>query len=321
MSRYGCLPKTPDARDYQFRVTAPYSGAFVDLSAGFPEAPYDQGQLGSCVSNGTAAILDYARAKQGLAALRRPSRLYIYWYGRELSGQPIDQDTGLQVRDGLTVVSNLGAPPEDQDWPYDITKFAQRPPLKADADAKLDEAVKFGAVNVADIDATIASGYPIVFGFTVHSSFESAAVAQTGVMPVPKHGEKDLGGHCVVACSTQIDGAQIGGIPGVKYRLVRNSWGHDGSWGLPSKPGYFYMPVSVMDGPEASDFWVLTGVSDPNGPTPPPSPAPFPGALVAAVQAAADDPKLAPLLAGRYTVSGEKAATAHLQAILAAPRS
>jgi C1A family cysteine protease len=266
---YGRLPKTPDARDYRFRAPRRYTGAFVDLTDGFPEPPYDQGQLGSCVSNGTAAILDYARAKQGLPPLKRPSRLFVYYNGRVRGGYPIGEDTGLEVRDGLAVVSKDGAPPEDADWPYDVARFTDKPPAQAYLDGVKDVAVKFGAVDQGDIDATIASGYPLVFGFSVRESFEGDELARTGIMPVPQPGEQEVGGHCVVVVSTAIDGREIGGIAGKRYRKVRNSWGTD--WG---QGGYFWMPVEVMDSADASDFWVLTTVSDPHGPTPPNPPEP-----------------------------------------------
>jgi len=329
VTRYGCLPKTPDARDFTFAAPQPWTGEHVDLSGAFPQAPYDQGQLGSCVAQGTAAILDYARVKQGLQPLDPPSRLFIYYCGRVRSGQPIDQDTGLQVRDGLTVAAKDGAPPE-LDWPYDIARFADRPPALAYDIAATDQAVAYGSVPHGGIDAAIAAGYPVVFGFTVYSSFEDQRTAATGVMPVPAGNEQVLGGHCVVACSTQLPGTYIPGAnPALLYRLVRNSWGHDGSWGLPSKPGYFWMPTVVMDGGDSSDFWTLTHVEDPNVPTPPtPTPpqpdpgpvAPFPAALVAAAQAAAGDPAVVTWL-HRHHVGTAAEVAARLRAVLAAPRA
>jgi C1A family cysteine protease len=284
---YGRLPHTPDPRDYLARAPKAYTGAYVDLSGGFPDPCYDQGQLGSCVSQAVAAAMDFDRRKQGLTPLSPPSRLFIYFVGRDEAGYPLDQDTGLQVRDGFKAVNTCGAPPESE-WPYadDPITFTKKPSKVAYTDGVLDEAVVYGAVT--SIDDMIASGYPVAIGFDVYDSFEdtsSTGVAATGVMPVPDVTvEKIVGGHCVLACSTVIDGKDIpGGLPGRWYRLCRNSWGHDGTWGLPTNPGHFYMPVDVMGGPMTSEAWQVTTVSSPDAPTPPPAPdpgaAPFPGAL------------------------------------------
>lgn len=313
---YGCLSKTDDARDYLFRVTAPWSGAFVDLTAGFPEAPYDQGQLGSCVSNGTAAAVDFARAKQGLAALNRPSRLFVYYQGRVRGGYPINQDSGLQIRDGFTVIAKDGAPAEDTDWPYDIARFAEKPPAQAYTDAALDQAVKFGSVAAGDIDATVASGYPVVFGVTLYESFESDAVARTGVVPMPAAGERQVGGHCMVIVSTRKPGAQIpGAVASLDYYRVRNSWGT--SWG---DGGYCWLPVQLVERC-ASDFWMVSAMEDPNGPTPPgppphpgPSPQPVPGALEAAAQRMVDDPAVTRWLSKGHDGDTRKVA-AHVREI------
>lgn len=261
---YGLLPTTPDPRDYRFAAPRPHSGAFVDLSPGIAQV-YDQGQLGSCVPNGTAAIVDYARAKQGLPAIG-PSRLFVYYQGRVRGGYPVDQDSGLQIRDGLTVVSKDGAPPET-DWPYNIDRFTEKPPAPAYSDGLQDLAVKFGQVAPADIDAAIEAGFPVIQGFDVHESFESAAVEKTGIVPMPKAGEQLLGGHCTVIVSTPKDGAEIGGIPGVTYRKTLNSWSD--SWAL---GGYYWAPLAFTQ-KYASDFWTLSAMSDPNGPQPPKPPA------------------------------------------------
>lgn len=262
---YGLLPTTPDPRDYRFQAAKPYTGAFVDLSGGFAQV-YDQGQLGSCVANGTSAAVDFARTKQGLAPIG-PSRLFVYYQGRVRGGYPIRQDTGLEIRDGFTVISKDGAPPET-DWPYDVSQFAVKPPAKAYTDGLDDQAVTYGQVAASDIDAAIAAGFPVVQGFTVMESFEADSVASTGIVPMPEPGEQELGGHCTVICSTPKDGKEIGGITGVPYRLHLNSWSAD--WGI---KGFYWAPVDFT-AKYASDFWTVSAMEDGHivPPTPPSDP-------------------------------------------------
>lgn len=262
---YGCLPSPPSPQDY--RVTAPqqWDGtAFVDLAAQFPEDPYDQLQLGSCVPNGAAACADYARARSGLTPFRRPSRLFIYWQGRKRGGYPTGSDTGLQIRDGFQVLAKDGAPPE-ADWEYDITRFAEQPPAQAYTDAAHDEALIYGAVAPGDVDHVIASGLPVAFGFTVHSSFESEQVARTGIAPAPHFWETEVGGHCMVATSTLRRGRDIGpdAVARRWYRKCRNSWGV--GWGL---QGHVWVPESVFEH-DASDYWAVTTMGDPAKPLAP----------------------------------------------------
>ena len=259
---YGCLPSAPDSRDYQLAPTHTWDAtSFTDLAALFPEGPYDQGQLGSCVPNGTAGCADFARARSGLKPFLRPSRLFIYWEGRKRAGYRTDQDTGLQIRDGFAVLRGVGAPPET-DWAYEIGRFTEQPPAQAYADATHDEALVYGAVKPGDIDHVIASGLPVCFGFTVHSSFESDAVAQSGVAPAPHFWEDEVGGHCMVATSTLRRGKDIGpaAVSRKWYRKCRNSWGL--GWGL---QGHVWLPESVFEH-DASDFWSVTTMGDPAAP-------------------------------------------------------
>lgn len=160
----------------------------------------------------------------------------------------VPQDAGAQVRDGIKSVATLGAPPET-DWSYDIAKFAQKPPPKAYADAKQDLVLTYARVNQdpAQMQGCLADGYPFVFGFTVYESFESQAVAATGVVPMPAAQEKTLGGHAVLA---------VGYDDSQQRFIVRNSWGT--GWGM---DGYFTMPYAYLTSRNlASDFWTITMV-------------------------------------------------------------
>jgi C1A family cysteine protease len=93
----------------------------------------------------------------------------------------------------------------------------------------------------------LAEGYPFVLGFTVYESFEGAAVAKSGVVPMPSHGEAIVGGHCVVA---------VGYENSKRVFLIRNSWGK--GWGV---KGYCTMPFEYLLSPQyASDFWTIRSI-------------------------------------------------------------
>ena len=142
-----------------------------------------------------------------------------------------------------------GRPPET-DWPYDITLFAVEPPPSAYADAASHKLLQYQRVlpRLNQIKSCLAAGFPFVFGFTVYESFESDAVAATGVVPMPGTSESVLGGHAVMAAG--YDDSQM-------RLIVRNSWGS--GWG---QAGYFTMPYAyVLDSDLASDFWTLRSVA------------------------------------------------------------
>jgi C1A family cysteine protease len=101
--------------------------------------------------------------------------------------------------------------------------------------------------NLNQLKGCLALGYPFVFGFSVYESFESATVARTGKVPMPKPREALLGGHAVLTV----------GYDDVEERfLMRNSWG--ASWGM---AGYFTMPFDYLVDPNlCDDFWTVKSV-------------------------------------------------------------
>jgi C1A family cysteine protease len=237
----------PDSRDYRYKNTAAKIGDRVDLRS-LCTPIEDQGNLGSCTGQAIAGAIEYLNNRSG-----RPtdiSRLFIYYYERAMIGT-VNVDSGAYIRDGIKVVFKNGSPLE-RFWPYNILKFRSRPSNSAITDAvkrrvTLYERISnfYGCINA------LASGYPVIMGFLVYSSFMSREVARTGIMPYPNvRGESLLGGHAVLLTGYDNDRGHF---------IARNSWGRN--WG---DGGYFYMPYGVVTNTAMSgDFWIIKNVNNP----------------------------------------------------------
>ena len=242
---YGWKPKLPSIKFpmYSARVDAAALPPKVDLRPDCP-AVYDQGQLGSCTGNGWAGAVEFLFLKQKLADFT-PSRLFIY-YNERADDNDIPQDSGAAISDGATAVTKFGCPHESL-WPYDITKFADPPPQTVFDDAKQHLVLQVQQVSqdLTSMKEVLASGLPVVIGFVVYPSFESDTVTKTGVVPMPGHHEKSVGGHCVMIVGYDDSHSQF---------ICRNSWGT--GWGL---AGYFMMPYAYLTNPRlSSDFWMAS---------------------------------------------------------------
>jgi len=251
IKRYGWVADVPDQRDHLYAAAPRILRRLPPKADLRPKCPpvYNQGQLGSCTGNAIAAAVEFERMKQNFTPAFAPSRLFIYYNERVIEGT-IASDSGAQIRDGIKAVAKQGDCPETL-WPYDIAKFAVRPPASAYSKAVLYKAIQYARVprTLWQMKGCLAYGYPFVFGFSVYQSFESAAVASSGAAPMPAPGEKLLGGHAVLAVG--YDDAQ-------QRFLVRNSWG--AAWGL---RGYFTLPYAYLADPNLSDdFWVIRLTAD-----------------------------------------------------------
>jgi C1A family cysteine protease len=241
---YGWLPDLPDHRDYRFAAehTAAQLPPKVDLHSIFPPV-YDQGQLGSCTANAIAGAYDYERRRQQLQFIN-PSRLFVYYNERVIEGSVLS-DSGAMLRDGIKTIAAQGVCPESL-WPYQIDKFAAKPPANCYTAAAQHKAVQYLSVaqDLVQMKSCLASGFPFVFGFTVYESFESQEVAKTGKIPMPAPGESILGGHAVAA---------VGYSDASQRFLARNSWG--AGWGI---NGYFTIPYAyLLDSNLADDYWTI----------------------------------------------------------------
>jgi C1A family cysteine protease len=220
----------------------------IDLRDKCPSV-YDQGALGSCTANAIAAAYEFNEIKESENDIFIPSRLFIYYNERNMENC-VDTDSGAQIRDGIKCINKIGVCKENE-WPYVIKNFTEKPNQNCFSNAKLHQSVTYSKI-VQTIDCMkqcLSDGYPFVFGFTVYSNFQTKEVEQTGIMSMPTDKDTIMGGHAVMA---------VGYNENKKCFVVRNSWGKE--WG---EDGYFYMPYKfIVNNDYCSDFWVIEKVKD-----------------------------------------------------------
>ena len=221
------------------KATSTATASRVDLRPRMPPV-YDQGQLGSCTANALCAALQYVHP-----AMPMGSRLFLYYNERRMEGDIFD-DAGAQLSDGVKCLETIGVCPESE-WPYVVSKFTVAPTARCYIDATKNRASI--ASYAVPCDATIMkrvlmSGYPFVVGIAVFPSFETAAVAKTGAVPMPDANEQCIGGHAVLC---------------VGYDDTRGTWTMRNSWGAGwGDHGYFYLPYAyLLDASLASDAWAV----------------------------------------------------------------
>jgi len=244
---YGWIPDLPDQRDLNFALPllAKPLPSKVDLHALCPPV-YDQGQVGSCTANATAAAVDFERKRQKLPFMT-PSRLFIYYNERVIENS-VNTDSGAMLRDGMKTIAKQGVCTESL-WPYNTAKVLTKPAAPCYAAAVSHKALQYLRLNqdVVSMKSCLAAGFPFVFGFTVYQSFEGGDVAITGKVPMPGPNEAVLGGHAVLA---------VGYSDASNRFLLRNSWGTQ--WGI---NGHFTMPYEYLaDSNLSDDFWTVQAV-------------------------------------------------------------
>ena len=246
--KYGWKNSNPDFRDFKCAIKRKTKIQSSDLRSLMPPV-YDQGQTSSCTGNAAGAAFEYDLIKQKFKPFI-PSRLFIYYNERVIENTVDQPDAGASIRDSVKALQTYGVPTEDL-WKFDLEKIVTKPTDDVYKAALKNKITSYAAVPKTDLNSLapiLTAGHPIIFGATLYDSFESEAVAKTGLVPMPGTKEGQVGGHAILIVGVDLD---------KKVFIVRNSWGE--GWG---DKGYCYMPIDYITNPDlCDDFWVINTVS------------------------------------------------------------
>lgn len=239
---YGCLEDDIDERDWPYKsIIRGRLPCRVDLRKCCSPVE-DQGPIGSCVAHGIVGNLE-ERLIHCQVKYEDLSRLYMYYVARYLQNET-QIDSGCSIRTALKALKKYGCCAERL-WEYKPDLFRIKPPQECYEDAKRYCNVAYYRVDsLKAVKKALAQGDPIIMGATLFDSFESDVVEHSGIVPMPKDGENEVGRHCMLI---------VGFMDATEQFIVRNSWGN--KWGL---KGYCMMPYKYIGNRElVSDLWVL----------------------------------------------------------------
>lgn len=234
----GWKPNRRDHRDARFLL--PHLAATVALAAegGIDQALMpeilDQGEEGSCTGHSAAYADQVLQARQGIPVVV-PARQFIYRMTRvQIEGVPADEDSGATIRDTCKAWAMFGLPPEAM-WPYLPENLAAAPtPEVVDEAAKHKLPLYLHCPTFWTVKAALAQGFPVIIGFPVPASVQSAECAKTGVIHPPGSDEEIVGGHAIC----------LQGYSDLTRRVrFPQSWGR--SWG---EDGYGYLDYGFFEG-------------------------------------------------------------------------
>jgi C1A family cysteine protease len=195
----------------------------------------DQGNLGSCVAQAAASLIEYYERKV-FGNHTEASRLFIYYNTRKLMNTEA-WDSGSSLKLGMAALVLFGAPPEKY-YPYVETNFTQSPEAFHYSFAANYKTLRYFRLDVPSIELNVllrtiktflAAQIPIMFGTTVYTSIDSAEVAATGNVPFPTSTESAEGGHALLAVGYD-DNKVIMDDNTDKTTgaiLIKNSWGKE----------------------------------------------------------------------------------------------
>lgn len=222
---------------------------------------HDQGSQGSCTGQSAVSLFEYMEKRAGGRHVDG-SRSFVYFNSRLHAKLNTNNDTGSYIRSTIKAVIMDGIA-EESKFPYNQKDWKTKPSEEIYRNALNFKGVKYVRLDdgngnlVEKIKTFINQGYAVNFGFSVYQCIDDVT-AKVPVLPFPSKGEKQLGGHAVIAVGyddnapskNKRDGnTTTGGF------YCQNSWST--AWG---NKGFFYIPYKYFEAGLALDVWTITSI-------------------------------------------------------------
>jgi len=242
--KLGYIKDKFDERDYLMRVYLPVVKLPEKVDYTKKMSPVrDQGDEGTCVGFATTVGMKEYQEKIDYEKLILLSPRFLYNECKKLDGMPDAEGTSIRV--AMKVLKKIGVCRENF-WPYKPHQN-DKPKSGAKEDAKKFRILTYARIlNLDELRHTLATKGPCVIGVYV---FSGMMETKTGKVPMPKKGERTLGGHAI--CPVGYDD---------KARMIKfkNSWSE--KWG---DKGYGYLPYNYIE-KYMMDAWSSVDIEDNN---------------------------------------------------------
>lgn len=244
MSRFGCIRDKFDDRDYLMRAYLPVVKLPKEVDYTQKMSPVrDQQDDGTCVGFAVASgmkeyqeMLDY----QKLVGL---SPRFVYSEAKKIDGMPGLE--GTTIRASMQALEKIGVC-QEKFWPYSPHQ-KDKPKEGAKTNAQKFRIITYARIlKLDELRMSLATKGPAVLGIEV---FKGMLKTKTGIVPLPKKGERSLGGHAITACGYDDE---------KELAKFKNSWAE--KWG---DKGFGYLPYAYIER-YMMDAWSSVDIEDPN---------------------------------------------------------
>lgn len=219
---------------------------------------HDQRTTGACVANALVKALEIQRVrKYGAAAHVDLSRLWLYYYARELMPDRPDgthetqHDDGTWVSLAADVLRKSGICTEAV-WPFDLGKVVDTeeervgPTWRAGREAYVHKIVEWhrvqttGQARVEEVQLALLAGCPVVYGTVIGDNWSDYKAGEVLSMPQVEKGRHAT---CLVGWLPDLHGGVFVG---------ENSWST--GWG---DDGFYLLAPDVVADWASNDFVVM----------------------------------------------------------------